>query len=76
MAGLKHTIMNEGVWRIRRRERSSVIEVFKTEDSGYGDILSQKFVAWRTREIKPPKPASDDVQVAQANPLDSIHDAA
>ena len=46
--GLKQTITTNGVWRIRRRERSSVIEVFKNEDRGYGDILSLKFIEWRS----------------------------
>lgn len=48
--GLKNTITEDGVWRIRRRERSPVIEVFKQEESGYGDILLPAFVEWRTRE--------------------------
>ena len=45
--GLDRTITTNGVWRIRRREGSPVIEVFKNEESGYGDILPQKFVEWR-----------------------------
>lgn len=45
--GLKKTITTKGVWRIRRRERSSVIEVFKHEDRDYGDILSLEFIEWR-----------------------------
>ncbi|TKA82455.1 Decapping nuclease rai1 [Cryomyces minteri] len=36
-----------GVWRIRRRERSPVIEIWKVEDAGTGGILSREFVAWR-----------------------------
>ena len=49
MIGLKATITEGGVWRIRRRERSPVIEVFKQEESGYGDILLPAFVEWRTK---------------------------
>ena len=45
--GLKRTITTNGVWRIRRRERSPVIEVFKNEEYGYGDILPPGFVEWR-----------------------------
>ena len=37
------------MWRIRRRERSPVIEVFKQEETGYGDILLPAFVEWRTK---------------------------
>ncbi len=46
-SGLKQTITTSGVWRIRRKERSPVIEVFKDEESGYGDILSAEFIEWR-----------------------------
>lgn len=35
------------VWKVRRKERSDVVEVFQVEESGYGDILSREFVAWR-----------------------------
>jgi RAT1-interacting protein len=45
--GLQKTIVSEGVWRIRRKDRSSTIEVFKIEESGHGSILSQEFVSWR-----------------------------
>ena len=47
--GLKTTITEDGVWRIRRRERSPVVEVFKQEESGHGDILLPVFVEWRNR---------------------------
>ncbi|KKK22463.1 hypothetical protein P175DRAFT_0503493 [Aspergillus ochraceoroseus IBT 24754] len=44
---LKSTIQEGGTWRIRRLEKSSVIEVFKMEESGMGDIISPAFAAWR-----------------------------
>ncbi|KAI9369789.1 RAI1 like PD-XK nuclease-domain-containing protein [Aspergillus egyptiacus] len=44
---LKSTIQEGGTWRLRKAERSSVIEVFKVEESGTGDILSEAFLAWR-----------------------------
>ncbi|KAF4988165.1 hypothetical protein F66182_16709, partial [Fusarium sp. NRRL 66182] len=45
------TVANtEGTWRIRKREKSPVIEVFKIEESGNGNILSSNFVAWRTKQ--------------------------
>lgn len=47
--GLKQTITGDGVWRIRRRERSAMIEIFKNEESGHGDILSREFIQWRTQ---------------------------
>jgi RAT1-interacting protein len=48
-ADLKATITTEGVWRIRRKERSPVIEVFKVEKQGTGQIILQDFIAWRER---------------------------
>jgi len=46
---LKQTIRGEGVWRIRRRDRSPVIEVRKYEESGTGSILSDEFLNWRSQ---------------------------
>ncbi|KAJ5204033.1 uncharacterized protein N7498_004912 [Penicillium cinerascens] len=45
---LKQTIQEDGIWRIRKQEKSPVIEVFKVEDSGHGDILSSAFTSWRS----------------------------
>ncbi|ATZ58569.1 Bcrai1 [Botrytis cinerea B05.10] len=44
---LKATIIGDGVWKIRRREKSMAIEVFKVEEKGHGGILSDEFVEWR-----------------------------
>ena len=46
-AGLKHTISGEGVWRIRKREKVPMIEVFMIEENGHGSILSKSFLDWR-----------------------------
>ncbi|KAI4235154.1 MAG: hypothetical protein L6R40_006553 [Gallowayella cf. fulva] len=46
---LKDTITGDGVWRIRKKEKATVVEAFKYEESGYGDILSQEFVEYRLR---------------------------
>lgn len=43
------TINDEGVWRIRRRPQSPMIEVFKVEETGHGDILSDEFKNWRIK---------------------------
>ena len=45
--GLKSNITSEGVWRIRKKEHSKAIELFKLEETGHGDILSSEFVEWR-----------------------------
>ncbi|KAI9859354.1 MAG: decapping endonuclease targeting mRNA [Trichoglossum hirsutum] len=44
---LKATIKSDGIWRIRRREKSHVIEVFRLEESECGGILTPEFVEWR-----------------------------
>ncbi|KAI0167115.1 RAI1-domain-containing protein [Hypoxylon sp. FL1284] len=46
---LRSTINDEGVWRIRRRQRSGVIEVFKVEEVGHGSILTDEFINWRIK---------------------------
>jgi RAT1-interacting protein len=48
-AVLKTTITGDGVWRIRRKERSSSIEVFRVEETGHGEILSDEFINWRIK---------------------------
>lgn len=47
--GLKTTITQDGTWRIRKVEKSPVIEVFRVEESGHGDILSSEFTYWREK---------------------------
>lgn len=45
---LKRIITEDGVWRIRRVERSNLIEVWRLPDSsGTGDIINAKFKAHR-----------------------------
>ena len=48
-----------------------MIEVFKTEESGHGDILSREFVEWRgagrTDDV--------DVETARARLLNSINNS-
>jgi RAT1-interacting protein len=54
LPGLKGVINSDGVWRIQRKDRSNVIQVFKTEIPGYGKIISEEFLNWRrTMDIKP-----------------------
>lgn len=47
--GLTKTINDEGVWRIARRQQSATIEVYKVEETGHGDILSDEFKDWRIK---------------------------
>lgn len=47
--GLKSTIKEGGTWRIRKLEKSSLIQVFKIEETGTGDIISRSFLDWRSR---------------------------
>ncbi|RFU81731.1 hypothetical protein TARUN_469 [Trichoderma arundinaceum] len=46
---LMQTINDEGVWRISRRAHSPVIEVYKAEETGHGDILTDEFKNWRIK---------------------------
>ncbi|KAJ5449608.1 Decapping nuclease rai1 [Penicillium daleae] len=48
---LKQVIQGDGVWRIRKVEKSHAIEVFKVEESGHGDILSSTFKTWRETSL-------------------------
>jgi RAT1-interacting protein len=49
MLGLTATINDEGVWRISRKPQAPAIEVYKVEETGHGDILSDDFKNWRIK---------------------------
>ncbi|KAI9686317.1 MAG: decapping endonuclease targeting mRNA [Bogoriella megaspora] len=44
---LQKTVTTDGVWRIRHKLDSPEIEVFKVEENGHGEILSNEFKQWR-----------------------------
>ena len=67
--GLRQTITIDGVWRVRRREKSPVIEVFKREEYGHGEILSPEFVEWR----KGRDAVEADVKAANSSLMNSIN---
>ncbi|TDZ74257.1 Decapping nuclease RAI1 [Colletotrichum trifolii] len=46
---LRQTINDDGVWRIRRRPGNPVIEVFRVEEAGHGEILTDDFINWRIK---------------------------
>ncbi|KAK7416566.1 decapping endonuclease targeting mRNA [Neonectria magnoliae] len=46
---LTKTVNDEGVWRITRQPQSSTIDVFKVEETGHGNILSDEFKDWRIK---------------------------
>ena len=46
-----------------------MIEVFKSEESGHGDILSREFVEWRNRTSTN---GAEDVEAAKKRVLNSI----
>jgi RAT1-interacting protein len=61
---LKATITTDGVWRIRRAERSPVVEVFQIEEAGHGAILSDEFINWRIKlSLGAEKPVPGDSNV-------------
>ncbi|KAA8631468.1 hypothetical protein SMACR_04403 [Sordaria macrospora] len=58
---LRHTITDEGVWRIKRRPRSAEIEVFKVEEVGHGDIITDEFMNWRIKlELRQTQSPTED----------------
>jgi RAT1-interacting protein len=73
---LKATVVGDGVWRIRRRERSSTIEVFKVEETGHGDILSDEFINWRIKlalnRQYPEKPVETGIVLPMSVNTDSV----
>ncbi len=70
---LSQTITTDGVWRIRKRPNIPVLEVFKVEETGHGDILSRSFVEWRLNELPKIKAENSDQgkdsNGAQAGPV-------
>jgi hypothetical protein len=46
-ADLKAIMTSPGVWRIRRSERSPIIELTKVADHGTGNVISENFLKWR-----------------------------
>ncbi|KAH6686293.1 RAI1 protein [Plectosphaerella plurivora] len=58
---LRGTINDDGVWRIRRRPGAPHIEVFRVEEAGHGDILTDEFINWRIKlSLGPPPPVADE----------------
>lgn len=49
MVGLRGVITDDGVWRIGRKPRSGIIEVWKVEETGHGRILTDDFINWRIK---------------------------
>ncbi|KAI0157808.1 RAI1 like PD-XK nuclease-domain-containing protein [Xylariaceae sp. FL1272] len=49
LSWLRETINDEGVWRIRRKAGSSMIEVFQVEEVGHGNVLTEDFINWRIK---------------------------
>lgn len=49
ISGLRETITTEGVWRIRRAPKTQFIEVFKVEEVGHGNIITDEFMNWRIK---------------------------
>ncbi|KAK1504924.1 hypothetical protein CABS01_08702 [Colletotrichum abscissum] len=46
---LRQTINDDGVWRIRRRAGEPTIEVFKVDEAGHGELLTDDFINWRIK---------------------------
>ncbi|KAJ0299282.1 hypothetical protein COL5a_000641 [Colletotrichum fioriniae] len=46
---LRQTINDDGVWRIRRRAGEPTVEVFKVDEAGHGELLTDDFINWRIK---------------------------
>lgn len=46
------TIADDGVWRITRKQNSQLIEVYRVEDQGHGEIITPEFLEWRTQLMR------------------------
>ncbi|RFU26891.1 hypothetical protein B7463_g9439, partial [Scytalidium lignicola] len=57
---LRETIKGDGVWKIRRREASPVIEIQQVEETGHGDIISDEFINWRIKLLMSEKKSASD----------------
>ena len=58
---LRNTITDEGVWRIKRRPRSAEIEVYRVEEVGHGNIITDEFMNWRIKlELRQTQPPTED----------------
>ncbi|KAJ0355506.1 hypothetical protein COL154_000245 [Colletotrichum chrysophilum] len=60
---LRQTVNDDGVWRIRRRPGSPMIEVFRIEEAGHGEILTDEFINWRIKlsmKSTAPEPEPED----------------
>ena len=60
---IKSVVTGEGVWRLRKLEKMSTLELFKLEETGHGSILSERFLQWRNTGL-PVVVTSDGEQVA------------
>jgi hypothetical protein len=60
--GLRVNVNDEGVWRIKRARGTDYIEVFRIEEAGHGNIITDEFMNWRIKldlsKSKPPDPRS------------------
>ncbi|KAB5575971.1 dhp1-interacting protein [Coniochaeta sp. 2T2.1] len=46
---LRTVINDDGVWRIRRKPRSPIIEIWQVEETGHGKILTDDFINHRIK---------------------------
>ncbi|KAK4167980.1 RAI1 like PD-XK nuclease-domain-containing protein [Cladorrhinum sp. PSN259] len=49
LAWLRVTVNDDGVWRIRRQKGASEIEVWRVEEAGHGEVLTEEFMNWRIK---------------------------
>ncbi|KAK2004540.1 RAI1-domain-containing protein [Colletotrichum falcatum] len=68
---LRQTINDDGVWRIHRRAGKPNIEVFKIDEAGHGEVLTDEFINWRIKlsmRSTAPKPEPELVPEPEPEP--------
>ncbi|KAI9711964.1 MAG: decapping endonuclease targeting mRNA [Chrysothrix sp. TS-e1954] len=61
---LQQHINGEGIWKIKRNDKSNTVDIWRVEQTGTGDILSREFLSWR-RDLA--RRESSDVNVDGEN---------
>lgn len=69
---IKSVVTEEGVWRLRKIEKTSRLELFKVEETGHGSILSHSFLQWRNIGLSAVATSNKEESTSIANLAASI----
>ena len=65
---IKSVVAGDGVWRLRKIEKLSRLELFKVEETGHGSILSESFLKWRGTGLPAVISNNSEESASVANP--------